>query len=352
MWIAVLGMHRSGTSAIAGILQTLGYQFGETNQALEPTTANPKGYWERQDVMEINDGLLAHQGCAWDQLTHFRVNGWPDVRDPILEERMRRILGELDGHPAGFIKDPRLCLTLPVWARISPPALLIWVRRSPPAVARSLHARNDCSVAAGLALWEVYEHAIQTWSQNWPTLQVHFEAFQTDPWAETQALAGALQRMGIPLPAQPERATVSSWFEPGLIRNASFADANFLNPPEHLLRYQTFPVREVSGLPPPPPLSAFALEHLNYHEKTVCPLVAKAGRLEIQCGDAAARVTQLEDRLDRLVKAEAAFTQSYLWRIMRRLHLLGCRLTGRPGTLHPMNKIHDVLHEESRPTKP
>lgn len=352
MWIAILGMHRSGTSAIAGVLQTLGYQFGETKQALVPTLANPKGYWERQDVMEVNDALLAHQGCAWDQLTRFNVNAWVNFHDAKLEERMQRILAELDRLPAGFIKDPRLCLTIPVWARISQPVLLIWVRRSPLAVARSLYARKDCSVSAGLALWEVYEHAIQTWSQHQPTIQVHFEAFQADPWGETQALAEALGRMGVPLPTPPDRAAISAWFEPGLIRNASLADAGYLCPPQYMLNYHIHPVQQLTSILSPPPLSAFTLEHLSYHEKFVRPLETEVRQTESLRRTAAARVTQLEDRLARLEKAEAAFAHSRLWRIMRCLHHLGCRLTGRPGNLHPMDKIHDVLHEESRPEKP
>jgi hypothetical protein len=80
--------------------------------------------------------------------------------------------------------------------------------------------------------------------------------------------------------------------------------------------------------------------------------VAKASQLELRHGAAAARVEQLEDRLNRLMKAEDAFAQSRLWRTMRRLHRLGCWMTGRTGALHPMDKIHAVLHEEARPTDP
>src|SRR5215469_4551353 len=61
--IIVLGMHRSGTSALAGMLHHLGVALGDD---LMPATAdNPRGYWEHRDIVAINDRLMTELGRAW-----------------------------------------------------------------------------------------------------------------------------------------------------------------------------------------------------------------------------------------------------------------------------------------------
>src|SRR5262249_1740037 len=61
--IVVLGMHRSGTSALAGMLHHLGVALGDE---LMPATAdNPRGYWEHRDIVAINDRLMTELGRTW-----------------------------------------------------------------------------------------------------------------------------------------------------------------------------------------------------------------------------------------------------------------------------------------------
>ena len=60
----VLGMHRSGTSSVAGTLALLGAAAPRT--LMGPAQDNPKGFWESQVVTAFNDRLLAAAGSAWD----------------------------------------------------------------------------------------------------------------------------------------------------------------------------------------------------------------------------------------------------------------------------------------------
>jgi len=62
--IIVLGMHRSGTSAFTGVLNILGVELG--SNLMEPTKENPRGYFEKRAVMEINDEILNILGSSWD----------------------------------------------------------------------------------------------------------------------------------------------------------------------------------------------------------------------------------------------------------------------------------------------
>ena len=59
----ILGMHRSGTSTVAGVLHLNKIIMG-THQNFwpRPLTQNPKGFYENYDFRKINDKLLNKAG--------------------------------------------------------------------------------------------------------------------------------------------------------------------------------------------------------------------------------------------------------------------------------------------------
>ncbi|HZV10643.1 MAG TPA: hypothetical protein VFF94_12845, partial [Novosphingobium sp.] len=62
--VVVLGMHRSGTSALARIVSLLGADLPAT---LMPADAsNVAGHWESGPVCGVNEALLASAGSRWD----------------------------------------------------------------------------------------------------------------------------------------------------------------------------------------------------------------------------------------------------------------------------------------------
>lgn len=61
--LVVLGMHRSGTSSVAGALALLGAAPPRT--LMEPGEDNPRGFWESLVLMEVNDSLLAAGASNW-----------------------------------------------------------------------------------------------------------------------------------------------------------------------------------------------------------------------------------------------------------------------------------------------
>ena len=58
MQLIVLGMHRSGTSVLARLLNLMGVYFGPEGISTGANQENPKGFWERKDVRQLNDGVL------------------------------------------------------------------------------------------------------------------------------------------------------------------------------------------------------------------------------------------------------------------------------------------------------
>ena len=73
--IVILGMHRSGTSALAGVFNLLGIPLGSS--LISPVAGvNEKGFWEHADLVEINDRLLEAIGSCWHDISSLPDNWW------------------------------------------------------------------------------------------------------------------------------------------------------------------------------------------------------------------------------------------------------------------------------------
>jgi hypothetical protein len=152
----ILGMHRSGTSALAGSLARLGLCFGPDSSLLPANPDNSKGYFESRTLVEISDWLLQEQGAAWWRPSAFDPSRTePETRAAAIHA-YKEGLGQIGRGFARAVKDPRLCLTLEVLlpALHRPLAVMIW--REPQTVAASLKMRDGFPVHFGLALWEYY----------------------------------------------------------------------------------------------------------------------------------------------------------------------------------------------------
>ena len=147
--LVVLGMHRSGTSALAGTFSQLGFNLGDE---LIPATAdaNPKGYFEHAQVVQVHDHLLAALGMDWQDPRPL-PEGWR--AHPVAREaaaRLRTLIGELvaDGATA-VLKDPRMCRFLPLWLELlddlGVETHFAFIARHPVEVAASLRRRDDMS---------------------------------------------------------------------------------------------------------------------------------------------------------------------------------------------------------------
>ncbi len=150
--LCVLGMHRSGTSCLTGSLEEAGIALGDRH------TWNPhnlKGNRENQQIVDINDRLLAAAGCAWDKPPAGDVI-WPQVE----QEAVIALFSSYAGHsPFGF-KDPRTLLLLQGWQKVLPHMQFIGIFRHPSSVARSLQARSGMPLEQGLELWLAYNRRL------------------------------------------------------------------------------------------------------------------------------------------------------------------------------------------------
>jgi len=152
----ILGMHRSGTSALSGALQRLGLPVPRT--PLPADEGNPAGYAESAALADFHDRLLQAVGSRWDAWGRLEPD-WvdsPKARQ-FVDECRSLLTQEFGDAPLFVVKDPRLCRLVPFWMRVLraeriTPAAIIPIR-SPFEVARSLEIRNRLSREQSLLMW-------------------------------------------------------------------------------------------------------------------------------------------------------------------------------------------------------
>jgi len=146
--VCVLGMHRSGTSALAGLLQRLGVDLGRN--LMKPGDDNPKGFFEHYEIVGCHISLLDALGSYYDDILPLPT-GW-ERRQEVAHHRdhlRRLILQEFAARPLWGFKDPRVCRLLPMWFPLfeqlgAAPQFILMVR-DPDEIASSLAARGGHS---------------------------------------------------------------------------------------------------------------------------------------------------------------------------------------------------------------
>lgn len=201
--ILVLGMHRSGTSVVAGALRLRGAYLGSDLKG--PAADNPKGFFEHTGVVRIHEKLLVALGRAWSDPRDLPV-GWLQSQAAIdasaeLETLLR---AEFAGKPLWAIKDPRLCRLLPLWLPILErmavvPSALFVVRR-PQEVVASLRVRNQWPDGLSRLLW--IQHLLEAEASSGSIVRavLPYEAVLEDPLT---AVEDTLSKLGVVPPRQP-----------------------------------------------------------------------------------------------------------------------------------------------------
>ncbi|MBS0570186.1 MAG: sulfotransferase, partial [Proteobacteria bacterium] len=221
--VFVLGMHRSGTSALARVLGLMGADVGQAEELLPAHPVdNPKGYWERAEVNEINDALLAASGHKWNQVSGFD----PSTIDAEAAQAATQRIGNLatrlnSGGKPWIIKDPRLCLLLPQWLAASKGAACVVAVRDPREIAASLTASARGTFTSGfvLALWEKYLHTLLMGLAGRRAVFVSYADLLDQPASQCRRLLAALRNEGVEGLRPPNETELSAFLDPNLRHN-------------------------------------------------------------------------------------------------------------------------------------
>lgn len=266
MQFIVLGMHRSGTSALARVLGLMGCHVGREDELAPADEHNPKGYWEREDVWALDERILAAAGASWHDVGGFDIERLDGATRDALTQAARAVIAELDAQRPWAIKDPRLCLTFPLWRPLLALPVCVLVQRDPLEVARSLARRDGFPLAAGIALWERHTRDALRHSAGLPRVQVHYEQLCAEPAATVARLHAELLAVGVPAGTlvMPGADELRAFLDPALHREKAAPGEvlDYFTPAQRALHER---VNGAHALDPesPGPLSAAARDALN-----------------------------------------------------------------------------------------
>jgi len=166
--VIILGMHRSGTSMVGGVLNQLGVDMGHDSPGKQ--ISNPLGHFEDGDFLTLNSSILELAGGDWNN---------PPAHQEILSQEIifqSQILSLIRSRqqqnlhqPWGW-KDPRTCLTIELYKSNLHNPFFIWCQRAPEEIAESIWQRNGIVHADGLKLIDIYEQRIRGYFEKYPDL--------------------------------------------------------------------------------------------------------------------------------------------------------------------------------------
>lgn len=154
--IIILGMHRSGTSALTRVLNLLGMELGQP--LLPPHSTNITGFWEHAEIVAINEQILRLLGSHWEDDKFFKETDFnSNILKPLRQHAAKIIYQNFSNCRLWGVKDPRFCKLLPFWlpilAETGCQLHFILMARHPIEVAASLKQRNDFTNEKSLKLW-------------------------------------------------------------------------------------------------------------------------------------------------------------------------------------------------------
>ncbi|MGV6826863.1 MAG: sulfotransferase [bacterium] len=185
--IFVLGMHRSGTSAVTRMLNLMGATLGDDLLPAQESV-NARGFWEHRKLVAINERLMGKLGREW-----YDVRALPEdwLHNPEFASYRSNIRDFIEQNfaqkPLSALKDPRLCRVLTVWLDALRGADLqmssVLVLRDPHEVVASIRKRDPLDEITGYLLWARYTREAEIQSRHLPRSIITYGALLND-WRE------------------------------------------------------------------------------------------------------------------------------------------------------------------------
>ena len=149
--ILILGMHRSGTSALTRVLNLCGVDLG--SRLMPPAEGNNElGFWEHVEAVNIHERALTQLGRHWSDARRMPA-GWLESPAALAaaDSIAALVRDEFADSPLWAVKDPRACRFVPLWKKaleaIGVEVKLLFVLRHPGEVSASLARRDGMSEA-------------------------------------------------------------------------------------------------------------------------------------------------------------------------------------------------------------
>lgn len=194
--IVVLGMHRSGTSAVTRGLEALGVNLGDN--FVPDNWDNELGFWEDADIVAFNEDLQKKLGYLWYGSTVVNEISWDDTILIEAQEQAKNLLEKkINQNSIYAFKDPRTAVLIEFWLKIFQELGLtpnfIIALRNPLEVADSLFKRNGLSIDKSLFLWIASMIQSITYTKNKSCLIVGYDEMLRTPLDQLRRISDAFK---------------------------------------------------------------------------------------------------------------------------------------------------------------
>jgi hypothetical protein len=230
--IQILGMHRSGTSMIARILNLLGANLPVN--LMGGGTGNTVGHWESKRLVKYNDKILKQLGSNWDDWRSIDKSALSTQLKQNIKTDYRSILDDEYGDAALFsVKDPRLCrfnsLFSEALAESDVQLKIIFAIRNPLEVCDSLEQRNGMDRDNAALLWLRHVLDAEHSSRRQLRTFVNYSELLADWPAVISELAAALA-IEWPTTVKGVENEIASFIDPDLKHHARSTEEILLDP--------------------------------------------------------------------------------------------------------------------------
>lgn len=224
--ILVLGMHRSGTSALARTLALAGAGLPAT--LVPPTPGdNDLGYWESMQIVQFHERLFRKLGTAMLEPTPTEESWFASPDAQVEVETLARLLeAEWGDHPCWVVKEPRACRFIPIWREalesIGRRAVVVVPLREPAEVASSLSRRDGFPRPVAERLWALHAGAAERRTRGIPRVFSTYHEL-LDDWRSVVDRVAALLPAGMLDPAR-DAASIDTFLSRSLRHHAVDGD--------------------------------------------------------------------------------------------------------------------------------
>ncbi|WP_367154468.1 sulfotransferase family protein [Methylomonas sp. HYX-M1] len=217
--LVVLGMHRSGTSLLTGLLSEAGVSVGKRLYAPQ-IGVNEKGFWEHEDIVDLHDELLLHLYSQWDDILPLPEFWWKHANVAKFKSKLIGYVNrDFVTSKVWAIKDPRMCRLLPLWLEIfsdlnvSP--VFVCLNRKPSEVVASLKKRDGFSEEKALVLWLNHTLNAEQFSRNKNRVFLDFDTVAESPETALYKIDKLIEG-GFPLSLSDVKEKLNDFVSPSL----------------------------------------------------------------------------------------------------------------------------------------
>ncbi len=188
--VCVLGMGRSGTSALAKALRAMGVYFGRDEDLVgyEPI--------EHSEFRKINDAVLKHLDCSYDrpkpELFHDEWS-YDTSMQPLMDEAGRLVKQDFGQQFLWGWKTPSTTIILPFWQSVlkkfAADVRYVIMFRDPIEVAYSYRKFRQIPIKKSLFLWQIYNALALKFTKHYKSVFVFYDELLHHPVSTLEKIA-------------------------------------------------------------------------------------------------------------------------------------------------------------------